>query len=54
MIEYRAIDAAGNIGSSRGFRVTVMPRLRCTATIAGERSGDLRVDSGVTCPNVHR
>ena len=48
-IEYRAKDAAGNIGSARGFRVTVMPRLRCTTTFAGERSGDLRVDSGVAC-----
>jgi len=48
-IAYRAIDAAGNIGSARSFRVTVMPRLRCTTTISGERSGDLAIDSGVTC-----
>jgi hypothetical protein len=48
-IDYRAIDAAGNIGTSRGFRVTVMPRLPCTATITGTHVGDVRVDSGVVC-----
>ena len=48
-IDYRAIDAAGNIGTGQDFRVTVMPAPICSATVTGERRGDLRVDSGVTC-----
>jgi hypothetical protein len=48
-IEYRAKDAAGNIGPARAFRVTVMPSAKCTQTITGSRTGELRVDSGVTC-----
>ena len=48
-IDYRAIDAAGNIGTARSFRVTVMPAPICSATVTGERPGDLRVESGVTC-----
>jgi hypothetical protein len=48
-IEYRAIDAAGNIGSARAFHVTFMPEPACTATVTGERAGDLTVGSGVTC-----
>lgn len=47
-IEYRAKDAAGNIGDVSAFRVTVMPAPACTSTITGSR-GALRVDSGVTC-----
>jgi hypothetical protein len=50
-IEYRAKDAAGNIGGAKAFRVTVMPSPACTATVTGPRSGDVRVGSGVTCLN---
>jgi hypothetical protein len=48
-VEYRAIDAAGNIGPAKAFNVTVMPSPRCTTTVTGVRSDDLVVDSGVTC-----
>ena len=48
-VEYRAIDAAGNIGPARSFRATVMPAPTCSATVTGEKRGDLRVESGVTC-----
>jgi hypothetical protein len=48
-IEYRAIDAAGNIGSAKTFRVTFMPGPACTANVAGPHTGELRVESGVTC-----
>ena len=48
-VEYRAIDAAGNIGPARSFRATVMPSPTCSATVTGEKRGDLRVESGVTC-----
>jgi hypothetical protein len=48
-IEYRAKDAAGNIGPAKAFRVTVMPVVACTATVTGPRSGDVKVDAGVTC-----
>ncbi|HUF46311.1 MAG TPA: hypothetical protein VMM93_00780 [Vicinamibacterales bacterium] len=48
-IEYRAIDAAGNIGDARDFRVTIMPGPECARTVTGQHAGDLRVDSGVTC-----
>jgi hypothetical protein len=48
-IEYRAIDAAGNIGSARAFRVTFVPEPACTSTVTGEHAGDLRVESGVAC-----
>jgi hypothetical protein len=48
-IEYRAIDAAGNIGPAKAFRVTFAPGPACTATVTGVREGDLRVETGVTC-----
>jgi hypothetical protein len=49
-IEYRARDAAGNIGTPSQFFVTVLPAPKCTSTITDERrSGDLVVQSGVTC-----
>jgi len=48
-IDYRAIDAAGNIGAARNFRATVMPAPSCWRSVTGDRSGDLRVESGVTC-----
>jgi hypothetical protein len=48
-IEYRAKDAAGNIGGVNAFRVTVVPTVPCTATVTGTRAGALKVDSGVTC-----
>ena len=48
-IEYRAKDAAGNIGPAKAFRVTVMPLSKCTTTITGTRlSGPIRAE-GVTC-----
>ena len=49
LIDYRAIDAAGNIGPARIFRVTLMPAPACSKSVTGERGGDLRVESGVTC-----
>ena len=48
-IEYRAIDAAGNIGAARAFRVTLHPAPACTTTITSPHSGDLAVDAGVVC-----
>ena len=48
-IEYRGIDAAGNIGVAKAFRVTLMPSPACTSTVTGRHDGELRVDSGVTC-----
>jgi hypothetical protein len=48
-IEYRARDAAGNIGDVKAFRVTIRPPPVCTATITGQHNGDLAVNSGVTC-----
>jgi hypothetical protein len=48
-VEYRGIDAAGNIGPARAFRVTVMPSPECATTVTGARAGGLAVESGVTC-----
>ena len=48
-VEYRGIDAAGNIGPAKAFRVTVMPSPQCTATVTGERAGALNVESGIMC-----
>ena len=50
-IEYRGIDAAGNIGTAKAFRVTFMPSPACTSTIAAPHKGALRIESGVTCVN---
>jgi hypothetical protein len=48
-IECRRIDAAGNIGAARAFRVTFEEGLACSATVTGRHEGDLAVTSGVTC-----
>ena len=48
-VEYRGIDAAGNVGPAKAFRVTVMPSPQCTATVTGERAGALNVERGITC-----
>lgn len=50
LIEYRAIDPAGNIGAAEGFVATLLPEPpACTDTISEPRSGKLVVASGVTC-----
>ncbi|MFI5728553.1 M64 family metallopeptidase [Kribbella sp. NPDC051587] len=49
-VEYRAIDASGNIGTPRRFAVTLLrPAPTCTTTITGTRNGPLALRSGVTC-----
>ncbi|MFF1817556.1 M64 family metallopeptidase [Kribbella sp. NPDC058245] len=49
-VEYRAIDASGNIGTPRRFAVTLLrPAPTCTTTITGTRNGPLVLRSGVTC-----
>jgi hypothetical protein len=48
VIEYRAIDAAGNVSDAQAFHVTLMPTPLCTATVTGRHVGDLRAE-GVTC-----
>lgn len=48
-IEYRAIDAAGNIGTPKEFHVTILPSAECTTTVTERHAGALEVRSGVTC-----
>lgn len=48
-IEYRARDAAGNIGETREFLVTIAPTPKCTRTITGTQNRKLVVDRGVVC-----
>ncbi|WP_405065310.1 M64 family metallopeptidase [Kribbella sp. NBC_01510] len=49
-VEYRAIDASGNIGTPRRFAVTLLrPAPKCMTTVTGVRNGPLYVRSGVTC-----
>ncbi|MEU8221240.1 M64 family metallopeptidase [Kribbella sp. NPDC048915] len=49
-IEYRAIDATGNIGGARSFAVTLLkPAPVCTTTLTGTHDGPLSVRDGVTC-----
>jgi hypothetical protein len=49
-VEYRAIDASGNIGTPRRFAVTLLrPAPACTTTLTGVRNGPLYLRSGVTC-----
>jgi hypothetical protein len=49
-IEYRAIDASGNIGTPQRFAVTLLrPAPKCTTTVINVRNGPLYVRSGVTC-----
>jgi hypothetical protein len=50
-IEYRARDAAGNIGATNTFKVTFVPAPACTTVVTGEHSGELTVRDGVTCVN---
>ena len=47
-IEYRARDAAGNIGDAEQFHVTFMPAPQCTTVITSPQDG-LDVDAGVMC-----
>ncbi|WP_344149098.1 M64 family metallopeptidase [Kribbella yunnanensis] len=49
-VEYRAIDATGNIGTASRFAVTLLrPAPTCTTTITGTHNGPLALRSGVTC-----
>ena len=49
-VEYRSIDAAGNIGKAGSFTVTtIAPPPACTRTVTGEHRGPLVVADGVTC-----
>ncbi|MET7750478.1 M64 family metallopeptidase [Micromonospora sp. NPDC005367] len=49
-VEYRGIDAVGNIGSAGRFVATLIPSPpTCTDVISGRRTGALVVSSGVTC-----
>ncbi len=50
-IEYRGIDAAGNIGPAGEFTSTVLPGAApdCTRTVTGVVRGGLTVSEGVTC-----
>ena len=50
-IEYRGIDAAGNIGAPKSFRATLYPSPECTRTVSAPHSGELRVAEGVVCVN---
>lgn len=49
-VEYRAIDASGNIATPQRFAVTLLrPAPTCTKTITGTQNAPLTVVSGVTC-----
>jgi hypothetical protein len=49
-IEYRSIDAVGNVGAAASFDVTLLPSPpACTRTITGRHRGALVVRDGVTC-----
>ncbi|MEV8372879.1 M64 family metallopeptidase [Kribbella sp. NPDC056861] len=49
-LEYRAIDAPGNIAAPNRLAVTLLrPAPTCTTTITGARNGPLTVTTGVTC-----
>jgi hypothetical protein len=49
-VEYRAIDASGNIGTPNSFAVTLLrPAPTCTKTITGTLNSPLLLGSGVTC-----
>ena len=48
-IEYRARDAAGNIGETREFYVTFAPTPQCTTTLTGSVAGPVNVRTGTTC-----
>ncbi|MEU8301238.1 M64 family metallopeptidase [Micromonospora sp. NPDC048909] len=50
IIEYRGIDAVGNIGAAKEFVATLIPSPpACTDVISGRYTGALVVTSGVTC-----
>ncbi|NHC15412.1 M64 family metallopeptidase [Motilibacter deserti] len=50
LIEYRGIDAAGNIGGQGAFTVSVLPATpACTTTVTGRVSTPLNITSGVVC-----
>ncbi|WP_204985296.1 M64 family metallopeptidase [Micromonospora globbae] len=49
-VEYRGIDAVGNIGAAGEFVATLIPPPpACTDVVTGRRTGGLVVTSGVTC-----
>ena len=49
-VEYRAIDASGNIGTPHRFAVTLLrPAPACTTKVTGIRNDPLVLRSGVTC-----
>ncbi|MBM0230906.1 hypothetical protein JNW91_02860 [Micromonospora sp. STR1_7] len=49
-IEYRGIDAVGNIGASNAFVATLIPPPpACTRVVTGRHAGPLVVAAGVTC-----
>jgi hypothetical protein len=48
-IEYRGIDAAGNIGEARAFHVSLYPSPECTTTVDEDHDGELHVERGTTC-----
>ncbi|MFF2447245.1 M64 family metallopeptidase [Neobacillus sp. NPDC058068] len=51
IVEHRAIDATGNIGTADKFKATVLPGElpTCTSTVTGSHNGGLVVSKGVTC-----
>jgi hypothetical protein len=49
-VEYRSIDAVGNVGRAGAFHVTLLPPTPvCTRTITGRHHGPLTIRDGVTC-----
>ena len=48
-IEYRGIDAAGNVGAPQAFRVTILASPKCSRTITTPHEGALRIAHGVVC-----
>ncbi|RKN35499.1 peptidase [Micromonospora musae] len=49
-VEYRGIDAVGNVGTAGEFVATLIPPPpTCTDVVSGRRAGALVVTSGVTC-----
>ncbi|MFK3985094.1 M64 family metallopeptidase [Micromonospora sp. NPDC050397] len=50
LVEHRAIDPAGNIGTAESYRATVLPGSSptCTTTLTGRQSR-IVVEQGVTC-----
>ena len=49
-LEYRAIDAAGNIGEAEEVTASVLPGpLACTTTVTEDVRGALRAEEGVLC-----